>query len=85
VEQQIRNICLSLGSGRTRTRVRLADLRAALPAISRAELDGVLLEMMNRRELALFPIDNRRELRPEDEGAALDLSGVPHHVVYLEA
>lgn len=85
IEQLVRNACLSLGSGTTRTRVRLADLRGALPALSRTQLDDALLEMMRRRELALFPIDNRRELKPEDDGAALDLSGVPHHVVYLEA
>jgi hypothetical protein len=83
LDAQIRRVYLARTGGALHARVRLADLRADLPAVDRAALDAQILSMQREERAALFPLDNPHEIGPEDDGAAIDLSGVKQHVLYL--
>ncbi|MDG3007610.1 hypothetical protein [Paludisphaera mucosa] len=70
--------------GRPNVRVRLAELRRALPAVPRAALDRALLDLQTRGEATLYRLDDPREIRPEDRDAVFHTpSGEERHVVYL--
>ncbi len=83
-EEEVRAACLSLGGGTTGKRIRLAALRDKVPA-RRESLDSLLQAMQQAGQLVLFKLDNPAEITPEDEQAALVISGYPRHLVYLEA
>ncbi len=83
LEAQIRRAYLARSGGALHARVRLADLRADLPAVDRAALDEEILTLQRQERAALFPLDNPREVGPDDVRAAINLSGVPQHVLYL--
>jgi hypothetical protein len=84
VVARIRSICMHEAGGRPGVRVRLVDVRRALPDVSRAALDETLLGMQRSGAAVFFPLDNPQELFPEDERDALNIAGTRHHVVYLE-
>jgi hypothetical protein len=83
LEARLRRAYLARTGGALHTRVRLAELRAALPDIDREALDSEILSLQQNERAALFPLDNPREIGPEDERAAIALSGVPQHIIYL--
>jgi hypothetical protein len=64
-------------------RVRLSDLRREVVEVGRRELDHALRGLSSRGKIALFPLDDRNEIRTSDVRDAVDLSGVPQHVLYL--
>lgn len=73
-----------VGDGVYGQRVRLADLRAQLADVPRPDLDCVLQELERSQAAALYPLNDPREIRPEDEEAALpNSSGADRHVLYL--
>ncbi|MGE0755761.1 MAG: hypothetical protein AB7F89_00685 [Pirellulaceae bacterium] len=73
-----------VGDGVYGQRVRLADLRAQLADVPRPQLDHVLQELEQSQLAVLYPLDDPREIRPEDEEAALpNSSGADRHVLYL--
>lgn len=74
---------IDAANGATRVRVHLSTLRAALPQWSRCAVDAALVELSRIGELALFPLDDRWEIRSADRDAALDLYGVDQHVAYV--
>jgi len=82
--ERIRRACLELAGGVSRRRVRLRELRAKLPDVSREQLDRELLGLQRAEKLVLYRIDDPTDVAVEDERAALQVAGVPHHVVYLE-
>jgi hypothetical protein len=84
-ESRLRSVCLAISGGRTNTRVRLADIRAALSDVPRGDLDKAVLAMGDRGVLALYPIENPRELTYRDREAAIMVGGEASHLVYLEA
>lgn len=85
VRGRIRDAYGKLAEGKWNTRVRLADLRDALPDIAGEDLDRALLGMEGDGAVVLFPLDNPQEIRPEDERAALrNAAGFPRHVMYME-
>ena len=71
----LRAAYLRVTDGRFNQRVRLADLRAALPGVDRATLDAVLTAAHGRDGLQLSASDNPPELNPADREAALDFKG----------
>lgn len=75
VGEQIRAAYLRLTGGRLNQYVRLAPLRAELGSVARDAVDAALVELQQRGEAVLYPIDDPRRLRPEDAGAALRVSG----------
>jgi hypothetical protein len=71
----LRAAYLRLTGGRLDERVRLADLRAALPGVDRAALDAALTAAHGRDGLFLSASDNPPELTVADREAALDYKG----------
>lgn len=83
IEQHIRIACLELGGGRETVRIRIADLRKRLADVAHDELTEALRELSRRRELTLYPLDDPRQITPEDEAAAIYSStGVRQHILY---
>lgn len=65
-------------------RIRLADLRSQLADVPRLELDRALKDLERSEAAALYPFDDPREIRPDDEAAALqNSSGSKRHILYL--
>jgi hypothetical protein len=82
LDARIRAACLELG-GREAVRVRLADLRRNLADVPADELTETIRELSRRRELTLYPLDDPRQITPDDEMAAIRSStDVPQHIVY---
>jgi hypothetical protein len=80
----VRSAYARLTGGQSSVRVRLADLRAALAEVSRADLDSALLDMERNDAIILYPLDDPQETRAEDEAASLPNSaGAPRHIVYM--
>jgi hypothetical protein len=84
LEEEIRRGALRIAGGPDR-RVRLTDLRREVGEVGRQELDRALRDMSSRGRIALFPLDDPMEIRPQDQRDALDLSGVPQHVLYVSS
>jgi len=83
LDGRIRAACLELGGGREAVRIRIADLRKQLSDIPFDDLTEWLRELSRRRELTLYPLDDPRQILPEDEDAAiLSSTGVPQHILY---
>jgi hypothetical protein len=84
LERRIRDAYVAHTKGMFHTRMRLTVLRAMLADAERPVLDAELRQLSARGALALFPLDDRTEISAADSQDALDLSGVPQHVMYLE-
>ena len=85
LQRRVVSTCRKLANGRPAARIRLAALRAALTNISRKQLDMTLLDMEASELAVLYPLDNPRELSPDDMEAALPNSaGFNRHILYLE-
>jgi hypothetical protein len=65
--------------------VALADLRAALPGLSRSDVDTALRTMARTTGVQLIPVANLKSLRQRDREAALHLGGEDNHVLAIEA
>jgi hypothetical protein len=63
--------------------VRLAALRQALTGMSREHVDAALTHLREQGRLTPYPIENARELKTEDEDAALLLGVTRHHYVRI--
>ena len=73
-----------VGDGIYGVRIRLADLRSQLRDVPRFELDRTLKDLELAETAALYPLDDPREIRAEDEDAALSTStGAKRHILYL--
>lgn len=83
VRTRIRETCLALGGGRTDTRVRLKNLRAALSDVPRERLDAALFALQREGGLALYHLDDPRQRDAEDEAAAIEVLNSRFHIVYL--
>jgi hypothetical protein len=84
LEQRIRAAYLAHTRGKFHVRVRLTALRLMLADTARPVLDAELRQLSAQGAIALFPLDDRIEITAADARDALDLSGVPQHVVYME-
>lgn len=81
---RIRAACLELGGGREAVRIRIADLRKHLADVHADDLNEAIREFSRRRELTLYPLDDPRQITPDDEAAAiLSSTGVPQHILYF--
>jgi len=84
LEQMIRAAALELNGGRAEVRIRIADLRKRLAHVPSDELTAALRSLSRRRELTMYPHDDPRQIKPEDEAAAVyTLTGVPQHIIYF--
>lgn len=85
IKRRLYNACVQIaGDGIYGTRIRLADLRSKLPDVPRQELDRALRDLEQTEAAAIMPLDDPREIRPDDEDAALSNSqGKNRHILYL--
>jgi len=85
LHSNIRQAYQQLSNGEWNVRVRLADLRSALPTVVRDVLDQALLQMQREALLALYMIDDPTDITPADEQAAIDILGAKRHIIYMGA
>jgi hypothetical protein len=81
--QQIKVALLELSHQRIEQRLTLAQVRSALPQVSRVSLDAALLDLQRDGVIALYHEDDPALRSPEVEAAALQLAGSRYHLVYL--
>jgi hypothetical protein len=65
--------------------VSLADVRDALPMLSRAEVDSGLRVLARTPGAQLIPVANLKALTQRDRDAAIKLGGEDNHVLSIEA
>jgi hypothetical protein len=83
LDGRIRAACLELGGGREAVRIRIVDLRKRLADVPSDELTEGLRQLSRSRELTFYPLDDPRQITPDDEAAAiLSSTGVPQHILY---
>lgn len=82
--EQIGSAYFKLTGGHWNVRVRLADLRQALPAVPRTILDAALLDLARGERLALYPLDDPLEIGDADRAAAIERFGQRLHLVYMD-
>lgn len=75
LEERIRSAYLHVTGGALNQYVRLALLRAQLGDVAVEAIDAELGAMQQRGGAVLYPIDDPQRLRPEDDAAALRVSG----------
>jgi hypothetical protein len=82
--KRIADAYLSLSGGHWARRVRIAHLRDKLKDVSRQKLDTILLDMQRQGRLALYTLDDPRQVSADDEKAALHIGPATRHIVYME-
>jgi hypothetical protein len=85
VKRRLFDACRRIaGDGVYNVRIRLADLRVQLADVPRPAVDDALKELERNEDAALYTLDDPREIRPDDEEAALSTSsGAKRHILYL--
>ena len=84
LEEQVVEAYRAVSKDKTNVRVRLSDLRRALPTIPKSKLDEMLLGMASNGKASLYRLDNPAEISPEDREAVLRTpSGEERHIIYL--
>jgi hypothetical protein len=83
IDAQVRSALLALGSGQSRVRVVLADLREALPRLSRESLDASLMRLQVGGELVLYPEDAGHLRTQRVRDAEVGIAGSRYHIAYL--
>lgn len=84
LEERIRAAYLQVTGGALNQYVRLALLRAHLRDQPVEAVDAVLRGMQERGGAVLYPIDDPQRLRPEDDAAALRVSGERRDLLCIE-
>ena len=69
---------------RTNGWVKLSDLRDALGADNRSDVDRALVDLANSRRIILLPEENQKTLTQADRTAALRYGGEPQHLIRVE-
>jgi hypothetical protein len=83
IDQQVLSAYEAVTKGEYGVRVYLAALRSKLNGTPAEQLDEELLRMELAGRVAIYPLDNPQEIRPEDRQAALNNSvGEPRHILY---
>jgi DNA-binding PadR family transcriptional regulator len=83
LESRVHEAYFRLSGGKANVRVRLAQLRQALPDVARDTLDRLLLKLQRAEKLVLYPLDDPQEISPEDIEAAITLTGFSNHIIYM--
>ena len=85
MEKLIRETYCQLSGGKWNSRVRLCDLRQALPTFSRPDVDNTLLSMEDEKKLVLYNLDDPQEITAADTAAALEVvPGIERHIIYMK-
>jgi hypothetical protein len=80
---RLREAYLDASGGAANRQVRLADLRARLADVPRADLDAALLRLQGEGG-GLLPLDDPRQITAADRAAELLVGGRPRHLLWLD-
>jgi hypothetical protein len=69
---------------RTNGWVKLSDLRDALGAAERSDVNRALVDLANNRRIVLIPEENQKTLTPVSRAAALRYGGEDQHLIRIE-
>ncbi len=84
VEAQVRAAYVTLAA-RAGGWVDLVRLRAALPEVSKREMDDALTQMQRDRGVSLIPEENQKTLTPADHAAAVHIGNQARHLMAIES
>ena len=84
IEQRIRDAYLKASQGSWNIRVRLKDLKKHLRDIDSLTIDRALEEFQILGKIILYPFDDPLENSPEDDNAAVRISGVNYTIIYIQ-
>jgi hypothetical protein len=84
LEERIRDAYLRVTGGGFNRYVKLAALRAELPGEPASDVDAALLQMQQRGDTFLSPIDDPQDIGPEDERAAIRVASLRKDLVSIE-
>jgi hypothetical protein len=84
VEAQVRAAYVTLAA-RAGGWVDLVRLRAALPEVSKREMDDALTQMQRDRDVSLIPEENQKTLTPADHAAAVHIGNQARHLMAIES
>jgi hypothetical protein len=82
--ERIRAICLSSTGGRYTQRVRLADVRDALPGVESVDVQRAVMRLVDDGVANLLSLDDPLERQPRDDAAAIWVGGKARHLLYLD-
>lgn len=87
LSQRVRQAYLAVSGGVSNTRVRLLDMVKHLRDVPKSMLDEHLVAMQRTGQfgLVLWSLDDPRDITSEDDQAAVSVSGIKRHIVYMEA
>jgi hypothetical protein len=85
LEQRIRAAYFAITHNSFARSVRLAEIRARLPDVPRAEPDAKLTEMAGKGRATLMPFDDPTEIAAEDAAAVLRIGSFTRHLLWLDA
>jgi hypothetical protein len=83
LREQVRNAYLAVTGGILNRRARLTDIRKHLPRVDRGDLDNALVLMQRNGEATLMQLDNRPDITPADEEAAIQIGQEARHILWI--
>jgi hypothetical protein len=83
LENRIRKAYLQATGGKYNEFIKLVQLRTKLPTDQTSAVDAELLQMQQRGDALLYPIDDPQRLSPEDESAALQVAGARRDLICI--
>ena len=84
LDGRIRAAYLRASRGEWDARVKLRSLRMDLTDLPRDAVDSALLRLQSAGLAVLYPNNDPWDTDPEDEAAALDISGAKRHLIYMK-
>jgi hypothetical protein len=83
LRELIRTAYLAVTGGIFNRRALLADIRKRLPNVGRGVLDSALELMQRRGDATLMQLDNRPDITPADEEAAVQIGQEARHILWI--
>ena len=83
LREQIRTAYLAVTGGIFNRRALLTDIRRRLPNVDRGALDNALELMQRQGDATLMQLDNRPDITPADEEAAIQIGQEARHILWI--
>ena len=83
LRERIRTAYLAVTGGIFNKRALLADIRRHLPNVDRDALDNALELMQREGDATLMQLDNRPDITPADEEAAIQIGQESRHILWI--
>jgi hypothetical protein len=83
LSERIRTAYLAVTGGMFNKRALLSDVRKRLPNVDRATLDNALEVMQRDGDATLMQLDNRPDITPADEEAAIRIGQEARHILWI--